>query len=427
MGPHAVGELASELAVGIIPHTYRQARRHGPAAALRKAFVEANASIHARGQQNREFEGMGTTATALVLRPDGAWVGHVGDSRALPHPRRRIEQLSFDHSLVWEYARGKNIDPDEVQDIPSNVILRCLGPEPLVQVDIEGAASDPRRRHVPAVQRRSERPGDDAEIGAVASAPAAGGGVPVPDRPGQPARRAGQHHGHHRQSRQQAGDDAANGAAVARALPLAAAGPLLRRLFAGGAVALWLHQMFALAAVAWVLAAVTIIGGIAGLFVYNARETPPSRGSRTAAAEDPSQPVVPRGQGVTGEFPAHGRGTQIAGPRKGLASRLGHLRFAVRCGPGTLQSRGAGGSVPRFVPGDAGRATRSATERAAELRCFIRAGIPARSSIIPHHYIDLPMGRSRRPFAAITAARSVRNRPAKSRRFAATGRCGKCN
>jgi protein phosphatase len=30
------------------------------------------------------------------------------------------------------------MDPDEVEDIPSNVIHRCLGPEPLVQVDIEG-------------------------------------------------------------------------------------------------------------------------------------------------------------------------------------------------------------------------------------------------------------------------------------------------
>ncbi|MGH7225007.1 MAG: PP2C family protein-serine/threonine phosphatase, partial [Gemmataceae bacterium] len=49
-----------------------------------------------------------------------------------------IEQLSYDHSWVWEYARIKRIDPSQVHDIPSNVIHRCLGPEPLVQVDIEG-------------------------------------------------------------------------------------------------------------------------------------------------------------------------------------------------------------------------------------------------------------------------------------------------
>ncbi len=81
---------------------------------------------------------MGTTSTALVLNPNGAWVGHVGDSRCYRIRGSLIEQLSYDHSLVWEYARLQHMDPDEVEDIPSNVIHRCLGPEPLVQVDIEG-------------------------------------------------------------------------------------------------------------------------------------------------------------------------------------------------------------------------------------------------------------------------------------------------
>jgi len=138
MGAHAVGEKASEQAAGLIPHTYHKYVQQGPMAALRKAFVEANASIHACGQQNREFTGMGTTTTALLIRPEGAWIGHVGDSRAYRIRSGLIEQLSYDHSWVWEYARLKRIDPSEVQDIPSNVIHRCLGPEPLVQVDIEG-------------------------------------------------------------------------------------------------------------------------------------------------------------------------------------------------------------------------------------------------------------------------------------------------
>jgi protein phosphatase len=138
MGAHAVGEMASELAVKIILHTYHKHAREGAPAALRKAFVEANASIHARGQQNREFEGMGTTGTALLLRPEGAWVGHVGDSRVYRVRGDRIDQLSFDHSLVWELARRQRVDPDGLQGIPSNVIVRSLGPEPLVQVDVEG-------------------------------------------------------------------------------------------------------------------------------------------------------------------------------------------------------------------------------------------------------------------------------------------------
>jgi protein phosphatase len=138
MGAHAVGELASELAANIIPHTYHKHSRDGPEAALRKAFVEANATIHTRGQQNREFHGMGTTGTALLLRPEGAWIAHVGDSRAYRVRDGQIEQLSFDHSLLWELARRQKADPEGLQGVPPNVIIRSLGPEPLVQVDIEG-------------------------------------------------------------------------------------------------------------------------------------------------------------------------------------------------------------------------------------------------------------------------------------------------
>src|SRR5260370_25741457 len=81
---------------------------------------------------------MGTTTTALLVRPEGAWIGHVGDSRAYRIRDGQIEQMSFDHSLVWEMARRQGVDPDGLQGIPSNVIVRSLGPEPLVQVDVEG-------------------------------------------------------------------------------------------------------------------------------------------------------------------------------------------------------------------------------------------------------------------------------------------------
>ena len=169
MGGHAVGEKASEQAVRIIPHTYHKYAHEGPVLALRKAFVEANASIHACGQANAEFHGMGTTGTALLILPDAVWLGHVGDSRAYRIRDSLIEQLTFDHSYIWEYARREKIDPSEVRDISANVISRCLGPEPLVQVDVEGP--------------HEARPGDvfllcsdglsgqvsDAEIGAVAA------------------------------------------------------------------------------------------------------------------------------------------------------------------------------------------------------------------------------------------------------------------
>jgi PPM family protein phosphatase len=138
MGGHAVGEKASAKAVQEIPLTYVKHVQDGPAGALRHAFQEANAGINAIGTSNPEFRGLGTTATALVLRDEGAWLAHVGDSRAYRIRGSQIQQLTYDHSYAWEMARRLGIPPEELGDVKKNVIVRSLGPDPLVQVDIEG-------------------------------------------------------------------------------------------------------------------------------------------------------------------------------------------------------------------------------------------------------------------------------------------------
>jgi protein phosphatase len=138
MGGHAVGEKASAKAVRDIPHLIPKLAQEGPAAALRKAYFETNAGINSIGQENPEFRGLGTTATTLWLRPEGAYVGHVGDSRVYRLRDSVIEQLTFDHSAVWELAKRQGLKPEQLQGVRANVILRSLGPEPLVEVDVEG-------------------------------------------------------------------------------------------------------------------------------------------------------------------------------------------------------------------------------------------------------------------------------------------------
>ena len=139
MGAHAVGELASKLAVDSIPHAYHKLTELPCDEAIEKAFVDANTEIHGKGTANPEFKSMGTTATALILLPTDAYVAHVGDSRAYRIRAGKIEQLSFDHSYVWEYARRQRISrEDAAKRYPSNVITRSLGPEAHVEIDIEG-------------------------------------------------------------------------------------------------------------------------------------------------------------------------------------------------------------------------------------------------------------------------------------------------
>jgi serine/threonine protein phosphatase PrpC len=139
MGAHAVGELASKLACDNIPHNYTKIRAVSPSEAIAKAYKEVGGLIHGKASANRDFQGMGTTCSTLILLPDGALIAHVGDSRVYRIRNGRIDQLSFDHSLAWELVRRNHLSAEQAyKAVPRNVITRSLGPDPNIEVDIEG-------------------------------------------------------------------------------------------------------------------------------------------------------------------------------------------------------------------------------------------------------------------------------------------------
>lgn len=139
MGAHAAGELASQMATDAIPHTYRKQPAESPSEALIAAVRSANESIYTKGQNTIDFQGMGTTCSCLLLLPCGALAAHVGDSRIYRLRSNKFEQLTFDHSLVWEMAKEGQATEEEVPSyVPKNVITRSLGPHPTVAVDVEG-------------------------------------------------------------------------------------------------------------------------------------------------------------------------------------------------------------------------------------------------------------------------------------------------
>lgn len=140
MGAHAAGELASKMAVDSIPHLYGKYDDIAAHEALLKSVVDANSEIHNRGQANEEFHNMGTTCSSLLLLPQGAVAAHVGDSRIYRLRQNRFEQLTFDHSLVWEMRKSGQLSEEELASgkIPKNVITRSLGPYAESKVDLEG-------------------------------------------------------------------------------------------------------------------------------------------------------------------------------------------------------------------------------------------------------------------------------------------------
>lgn len=168
MGGHAVGELASRLAVETVPHTFYKHKDGDSRTALVAAIAAANSAIHARGSQNRDFQRMGTTCTVLALTPRGALIGHVGDSRVYRIRRDQVDQLTFDHSLQWELKRHNKRLPDELKMLDNrNIITRSLGPEASVEIDLEGPHPVlPGDVYVICSDGLSTQVGDD-EIGAI--------------------------------------------------------------------------------------------------------------------------------------------------------------------------------------------------------------------------------------------------------------------
>jgi len=140
MGAHAAGELASKMAVAGIALRYPKYQDLSPPEALHRAIQETNAEVHQRGKANADFHNMGTTTSVLALLPQGALVAHVGDSRVYRVRGKLLEQLTFDHSLVWELREHGQFEQhaEFANVVPKNIITRSLGPNPTVQVDFEG-------------------------------------------------------------------------------------------------------------------------------------------------------------------------------------------------------------------------------------------------------------------------------------------------
>jgi protein phosphatase len=134
MGGHAAGDVASKLAASVIRAKYYDSTAP-PAQALEEALHAANRALYQMANKQSQLRGMGTTCTALVLWNDVALSAQVGDSRLYLVRERQIYLMSEDHSAVMEMVRrGAMSLADARQHEDKNIILRALGPQPVVQV-----------------------------------------------------------------------------------------------------------------------------------------------------------------------------------------------------------------------------------------------------------------------------------------------------
>lgn len=152
MGGQAAGEVASKLGVDTILEHCRQASQD-PALEIfgeaKSEFSEmtnrlasgvrlSNKAIHEAADQSPTTNGMGSTVVAARLTGNVLSIAHVGDSRIYLSREGELRQLTQDHSLVMEQVRRGLISPEEAEQSElANVIMRALGAEPTVEIDLD--------------------------------------------------------------------------------------------------------------------------------------------------------------------------------------------------------------------------------------------------------------------------------------------------
>jgi PPM family protein phosphatase len=151
MGGLEAGEVASRMAVDAVLEHCRQAVSN-PDLPLNGARIEsvsetsnrlvsairvANESVYRTAQQGAEHRGMGATIVAVKYTDHRMSVVHVGDSRIYRLRGGQLEQLTNDHSFVAEQVRSGKMTQEEADNSTmQNVLIRALGIDPVVEVDL---------------------------------------------------------------------------------------------------------------------------------------------------------------------------------------------------------------------------------------------------------------------------------------------------
>ena len=140
MGGHAAGEVASEMAVQIIQrelHHLVAIEGEEVPALVGSTLKKANRAIHDRTLTEVDKQGMGTTASVLLIAGPRYLIGQVGDSRVYLMRDGTLSQLTKDHSYVQEQVDAGFLTPEQARYHPySNVITRCVGASPDVEPDV---------------------------------------------------------------------------------------------------------------------------------------------------------------------------------------------------------------------------------------------------------------------------------------------------
>ena len=140
MGGAAAGNVASVVAVNhfmSVLEPLLESDEMPSVDVINQAVDAANSAVYEMALEDRELEGMGTTLVAAYICGNQVRVVNVGDSRAYLVRRKKMRQLTVDHSYVQELLRRGKITAEEAKTHPNrNLITKAVGVDQFVEADI---------------------------------------------------------------------------------------------------------------------------------------------------------------------------------------------------------------------------------------------------------------------------------------------------
>ncbi len=146
VGGSNAGKKASEIGVlATIDYCRQNHHRLSGSALIRRAIEYANSSIYSLSRKNRDYKGMATTISLLLINAQGeAILAHVGDSRIYRFSRKENTYITKDHSVVQNMVDSGEISKRKAEKSPlRNQITRALGTKEIVDVDVVQYKANP--------------------------------------------------------------------------------------------------------------------------------------------------------------------------------------------------------------------------------------------------------------------------------------------
>jgi len=142
MGGHAAGDIASRVVVEELAAIAVPATASELLASCERHIVSANSRLKKLDDERGSVIG---TTVAVLLIFDGHYAAvWSGDSRIYRVRKRRIEQISVDHTEVQELISEGKLTAEEARAWPRrNVITRAIGVSDDPELEIKGSALEP--------------------------------------------------------------------------------------------------------------------------------------------------------------------------------------------------------------------------------------------------------------------------------------------